>query len=78
MPDRQDIIESVIEELEGEEFDPEAIDECRRLLEENYRDLEFPVDRVTIRRIRAKNFRNLDNREVQLDDKDTALYGPND
>lgn len=78
MPDRQELIESIIEELEAEGIETEDIDECRQLLEENYQDLEFPVDRVTIRRIQAKNFRNLDDREVRLDDADTVLYGPND
>lgn len=78
MPDRQEIIESIIEELEGEELEREDIEECRQLLEENYRDQDFPVDRVTIRRIRAKNFRILDDRVVRLDDVDTALYGEND
>lgn len=78
MPEREEIIQSIHEELEGEGLDPEHIDECRQLLEENYQELDFPMDRVTIRRIRAKNFRNLDDREVRLDDADTALYGPND
>jgi predicted nucleic acid-binding Zn-ribbon protein len=78
MPDRDEFIESIIEELEAEELAPDDIEECRQLLEENYRDLDFPVDRVTIRRIRAQNFRNLDDRTVRLDDTDTVLYGPND
>lgn len=78
MPERVESIESIIEELEAEDMEPDRIDECRQLLEENYRELEFPVDRVTIRRIRAQQFRNLDDREVRLDDTDTALFGPND
>jgi len=77
MPERDDIIENIITELQGE-LEPDDIEECRRLLEENYRDLEFPVDRVTLRRIRAQNFRNLDDRTVRFDDEDTVLYGPND
>jgi DNA repair exonuclease SbcCD ATPase subunit len=77
MPERDDIIESIITELQGD-LEPDDIEECRRLLEENYRDLEFPVDRVTLRRIRAQNFRNLDDRTVRFDDEDTVLYGPND
>lgn len=77
MPERDDIIENIITELQGE-LEPDDIEECRRLLEENYSDLEFPVDRVTLRRIRAQNFRNLDDRTVRFDDEDTVLYGPND
>lgn len=78
MPERDDIIESIITELQGEGLELDDIEECRRLLEENYRDLEFPVDRVTLRRIRAQNFRNLDDRTVRFDNEDTVLYGPND
>ncbi|WP_312911374.1 AAA family ATPase [Natronosalvus caseinilyticus] len=78
MPDRQEIIESIIDELEIEDLVEEDINECRRLLEENYRDLNFPADRVTIRRIQAKNFRNLDDRIVRMDDTNTALYGENE
>ncbi|WP_042661779.1 AAA family ATPase [Haloferax sp. ATB1] len=78
MPEREEIIVSIIEALEAEDMEPDQIDECRQLLEANYHEPEFPVDRVTIRRIRAQQFRNLDDRVVRLDDTDTALYGPND
>ncbi|WP_323192069.1 hypothetical protein [Halostella sp. PRR32] len=78
MPKRDDIIESIITELQGEDLEPDDIEECRRLLKENYRDLEFPVNNVTLRRIRAQNFRNLDDRTVRFDDQNTVLYGPND
>jgi predicted nucleic acid-binding Zn-ribbon protein len=78
MPDRDEIIESIIEELKTEDLKPDQIEECRQLLEENYREIEFPVDRVSLQRIRAKHFRNLDDKTVQFDDADTALYGPND
>ncbi len=78
MPDRQEIIESITEQLEVQGVEPEYIEECHQLLKENYRDLDFHTDRLTIRRILAKNFRNLNDREVRFDDADTALYGPND
>lgn len=78
MPDREEIVESILSELRDEEIESEDIEICERILDETYHDLDFPINEVTIDYIRAQHFRTLDDKEVWFDGEDTVLFGEND
>jgi DNA sulfur modification protein DndD len=79
MPDREELTQEIISTLQKEEDLPEDhIEECQKLIEENYQQTEFPQHEVKLRHLKVKNFRVIEEKEISFDEENTVLYGPNE
>lgn len=79
MTDRAEIAEDIIITLQDDEEIPEGhIEECERLIEENYKKSDLPPYDIKLQHINIENFRVIEEREIYFSENNTVLYGPNE
>lgn len=78
MPEREEVIDSILERA-VEEGIPEAhIEHCESLLADNYGSLEYPVDEIKLQDLQIENFRVIKDRTLPFDTQNTILFGQNE
>jgi predicted nucleic acid-binding Zn-ribbon protein len=74
----EDIVQDILNELESKrQFDEDDIEECRELLENNYRDVSLEDREITLERAEVNNFEAISAKEIDFQKNDTVLYGEN-
>ncbi|WP_254280661.1 hypothetical protein [Haloarcula marina] len=78
MSSEEDIVHDILNELESKrQFDEDDIEECRELLENNYRDVSLEDREITLERAEVNNFEAISAKEIDFQKNDTVLYGEN-
>lgn len=77
MPERDEMIDTVLDRLSEEELPEEHIQLCESLLVDNYGSLEYPVDELKLRYLQVKNFRVIEDEPIPFDAQNTILFGQN-
>lgn len=78
MSSEEDIVQDILGEVESSSnFDEDDLEECRKLLENNYRDISLDDREITLKRAEVNNFEAISKKEINFDEQDTVLYGQN-
>lgn len=78
MSSEEDIVQDILNQIESSsKFTEEDKEECRDLLENNYRDVSLDDREITLSRAEIKNFEALSSKNIDFDEEDTVLYGEN-
>lgn len=78
MSSEEDIVQDILSEVESNsKFDEEDLEECRELLENNYRDVALDDREITLERAEVNNFEAIAQKEIDFGEEDTVLYGQN-
>jgi len=79
MSSRREIIKDILADLrEEEEIPTEHLDECQKILEENFQPIGFHKSEIKLQHLRAKNFRALRDYDITFNTENTVFYGPNE
>jgi DNA sulfur modification protein DndD len=78
MPEREEVIDEILERTSEEGVPDEHLDLCESLLEDNYGSLEYPVDALKIRHLDIENFRVIEEDSIDFDTENTILFGENE
>lgn len=78
MPEREEVIDEILERTSEEGVPEEHLDLCESLLEDNYGSLEYPVDALKIRHLDIENFRVVKENSINFDTENTVLFGENE
>lgn len=78
MSSEEDIIQDILRDVESShKFNDEDLEECRKLLENNYKDVSLDDREITLERAEVNNFEAISNKEIDFGEQDTVLYGVN-
>lgn len=78
MPEREEVIDEILERASEEGVPDEHLDLCESLLEDNYGSLEYPVDELKIRHLAIENFRVIEEDSIDFNTGNTILFGENE
>jgi DNA repair exonuclease SbcCD ATPase subunit len=78
MPERDEVIDSVLERAVEEGLPEADIELCEALLVDNYGSLEFPVGEIKLQDLQIENFRVIKDRILSFDSQNTILFGQNE
>ena len=78
MPERDGMIETILERLSDEDLPEEHINLCESLLIDNYGSLEYAVNELKLQQLRVENFRVIENETLSFDTQNTVLFGQNE
>ncbi len=78
MSSEEDIIQDILAQVESSsKFTEEDKEECRELLENNYKDVSLDDREITLERAEVENFEAISRKEISFGEQDTVLYGEN-
>ncbi|QRV14657.1 hypothetical protein JMJ58_17260 [Haloterrigena salifodinae] len=78
MSSEENIIQDILEQVESsDKFTEDDKKECRKLLENNYRDISLDDREIILQRARVDNFEAISSKEIDFGGEDTVLYGEN-
>lgn len=78
MPEREEVIDDILERVSDEGIPDEHLDLCVSLLEDNYGSLEYPVDELKIRHLNLQDFRVIEDDSIEFKAENTVLFGENE
>lgn len=78
MSSEEDIIQDILNKLESShKFNDEDIEECRDLLEKNYKDVSLDDREIRLERVEIDNFEAISKKDIDFGVHDTVLHGQN-
>lgn len=77
MPERDEVIETILRRLAEQEIPENHIELCESLLEDNYRSLEYPIDEIKLDHLQIENFRVIEEEKIDFNNQNTVLFGDN-
>ncbi|WP_135662481.1 AAA family ATPase [Halorhabdus rudnickae] len=78
MPDRDEVINEILERVSNEGVPDEHMDLCESLLMDNYGSLEYTVDKLKLQHLDIENFRVIDGDSIDFSNEKTILFGENE
>lgn len=78
MPDRDEVINEILERVSNEGVPDEHMDLCESLLVDNYGSLEYTVDELKLRHLDIENFRVIEEDSIDFGNERTILFGENE
>ncbi|WP_257299371.1 AAA family ATPase [Haloarchaeobius sp. FL176] len=78
MPERDEVIDEILERVSEEGVPEEHTDLCESLLVDNYGSLEYSVDELKLRHLDIENFRVIKENSIDFGNERTILFGENE
>jgi len=74
----EDIVQDILSDVESShKFNDEDLEECRDLLENNYKDVSLDDREIRLERVEVNNFEAISKKNVDFGVHDTVLHGQN-
>lgn len=78
MSSEEDIVQDILSDVESShKFNDEDLEECRDLLENNYKDVSLDDREIRLERVEVNNFEAISKKNVDFGVHDTVLHGQN-
>jgi DNA repair ATPase RecN len=74
----EEIVQDILRDVESShKFNDEDLEECRDLLENNYKDVSLDDREIRLERVEVDNFEAISNKKIDFGVHDTVLHGQN-